>query len=251
MSPSPTTLIDRAQDRAVTRRPGFRSRERFNFGGHRRRGGEPFGALVVFNEDDSLGNDLIVGPDQVKVMHTGYGLHHGGTCLDGTRFLQIWLAADPTADSSPRVDVVTPEPSGRRDRWQTVAGPTPGEQVVGLRQAAWLFRGAFTAQRDRRPSRTRRLAGHRLRARRGRHPRRNPGGRASDCGLGSRRRRAAGRRPHRRPPVAVQRAPDRRACRPARPVRDEHERRDPAGVRRLPGGSARTGATLRLMQQAF
>lgn len=167
--------VDRAGDRPITRRPGFRSRERFDFGGRHRPGGEPFGALVVFNEDhvedgvgipmhphvgvevmslmlagrmhhvDSLGNDIEVGPHDVKVMHTGGGLLHGGTCLGGTRFLQIWIVADAGADRTPAVEVATRDPSGRRDRWQRIAAPIPGGDTICLRQTAWVDRGTFAA----------------------------------------------------------------------------------------------------------
>lgn len=142
--------IFRAAERSVERRPGFQSLQSFNFGDHVVPGRDGLGALVVFNVDqvedgtgiplhphrgveilsvmlegvmhhrDSLGNALTIRAGDVKIMHTGSGLQHGGVCEGTTRFLQIWLRA--VQPGPPKVEVATSPSILPEGRWHTLVG---------------------------------------------------------------------------------------------------------------------------------
>jgi redox-sensitive bicupin YhaK (pirin superfamily) len=157
--------VFRAGDRRVERRPGFRSLQSFNFGGHHAPGRDGLGNLLVFNVDevddgtgiplhphggveiltvmlegvmhhrDDLGNALTIRAGDVKVMHAGTGLHHGGACEGRTRFLQIWLRAE--RPGPPHVEVASSPATRAEGQWHTLVGD--GTRTT-LRVAAWAHR---------------------------------------------------------------------------------------------------------------
>lgn len=165
--PAESFVITPGASRAVERRPRFLSRQSFNFGGHWKPGRDGPGRLRVFNDDrvegggsipmhphagvqilsvmlsgamhhlDNLGNAFELGPGDIKVMHTGDGLEHGGRCAGQTRFLQIWLDG---AAGRPQVEVV--HPKLQTNAWVTVAAPSGAP--IRLDHDVWCHRGRFT-----------------------------------------------------------------------------------------------------------
>jgi redox-sensitive bicupin YhaK (pirin superfamily) len=166
---SPSARVFRAGERSVERRPGFRSLQSFNFGDHVVPGRDGLGALMVFNVDqvddgtgiplhphrgveilsvmlegvmhhrDNLGNALTIRAGDVKVMHAGTGLQHGGVCEGTTRFLQIWLRAEQAGP--PKVEVVSSSPGLPDGRWHTLVGEGT---ATPLRTRAWAHRARVT-----------------------------------------------------------------------------------------------------------
>jgi quercetin 2,3-dioxygenase len=162
---SSTPRVFRAAERSIERRPGFLSLQSFNFGGHVVPGRDGLGGLLVFNVDavadgagiplhphrdveilsvmlegvmhhrDDLGNALTLRAGDVKVMHAGTGLHHGGVCEGSTRFLQIWLRAEQAGP--PSVEVASSPDVLPEGQWLPLVGE--GTRTP-LRASAWARR---------------------------------------------------------------------------------------------------------------
>jgi quercetin 2,3-dioxygenase len=161
-----------AEARATERRPGFLSRQSFNFGAHHVKGREGFGSLRVFNDDrvehgvgipqhphanfeilsvilagemaheDNLGNSIVVRTNDVKLMSAGSGLFHGGTCYNNTNFLQIWMEPNQI-NTPPVVKTMSFQPDSRVNRWQLQVSPNVNDGVLTIKQSIRAFRGVF------------------------------------------------------------------------------------------------------------
>lgn len=170
MTMASPSRVFRAAERSVERRPGFKSLQSFNFGDRVAAGRDGLGGLVVFNVDqvddgtgiplhphagveilsvmlegvmhhsDNVGHDLTIRAGDVKVMHAGTGLQHGGVCEGTTRFLQIWLRAEQ--GGPPKVDVASWPAVLPEGRWHTLVGEGTG---TPLRAPAWAHRARVAA----------------------------------------------------------------------------------------------------------
>jgi len=159
--------------RATEIRPGFMSRQSFNFAGHYKPSRSGFGSIRVFNDDtveeqtgipqhpnqnyeilsvilagemaheDNLGNSLRIQTGEVKLMSAGSGLFHGGVCYYTTNFLQIWIEPDQL-NTPPAVTTRFFNAADRRNRWQLQVSPEASEQVLTIKQSVWAYRGVFT-----------------------------------------------------------------------------------------------------------
>jgi len=137
MMPVPTE-IRRGSERFVEREPGRLSRHSFSFGSSYDPENLRFGPLVCHDDHllaegqgfaphshsgldivtwvvsgalrhtDATGAEHVVEPGQVAVLTTGSGVEHSEVAAaPQTRFVQVWLTADPDAGTDPSY-VVTP-----------------------------------------------------------------------------------------------------------------------------------------------
>jgi hypothetical protein len=164
--------IYRSNLRATEIRPGFVSKQSFNFAGHYHPERTGFGSIRVFNDDvvedqivipmhlhenyeilsvmlsgemahqDNLGNNLLIKTNEVKLMSAGSGLFHGGLCYNSTNFLQIWIEPN-RLDTSPDISTLFFDPNDRRNRWQLQVSPDPSENVLTIEQSLRAYRGVF------------------------------------------------------------------------------------------------------------
>ncbi len=172
----PSTVAElnlvRAAQRPTEFRTGFTSHQSFNFGHNYQKGREGFKALRVFNDDyvshntsiplhphqnyeilsvilegqmsheDNLGNNLLIEPNEVKLMSAGTGLFHGGTCYNGTNFLQIWIIPKEL-DTNPVISKRAFDPHARNGNWQLQVSPNESEHVLTIKQNIYAYRGNF------------------------------------------------------------------------------------------------------------
>ena len=161
-----------ANQRPTEFRQGFTSHQSFNFGHNYQKGREGFQALRVFNDDfvahntsiplhphqnfeilsvilegqmsheDNLGNNLLMEANEVKLMSAGTGLFHGGTCYNGTNFLQIWIVPN-ALDTDPVVSKMAFDPQARKSHWQLQVSPKESEHVLTIKQNLYAYRGSF------------------------------------------------------------------------------------------------------------
>ncbi len=165
-------FINRSNVRATEIRPGFISKQTFNFAGHQRPGRTGFGSIRVFNDDlvedqtgipmhphesyeilsvilsgemahqDDLGNNLLVKTNEVKLMSAGTGLFHGGVCYHTTNFLQIWVEPNQVG-TPPVVSARFFDVNERHNRWQLQVSPDASENVLTIKQSLRAYRGMF------------------------------------------------------------------------------------------------------------
>jgi quercetin 2,3-dioxygenase len=165
-------FVYRSKMRATEARPGFLSKQSFNFSGHYSPERTGFGSIRVFNDDlvedqvgipmhphenfeilsvilsgemahqDNLGNNLLIKTNEVKLMSAGSGLFHGGVCYNTTNFLQIWIAPNQL-DTPPAISTLFFDPTERRNRWQLQVSPEASENVLTIRQSLRAYRGVF------------------------------------------------------------------------------------------------------------
>ena len=164
--------VNKAALRSTEKRPGFVSKQSFNFAGHFLNGRDGFGNLRVFNDDhvedgvsipmhphnnfeilsvmlsgkmehkDNLGNDLTIDTDEVKLMSAGTGLLHGGTCYNHTNFLQIWVVPD-TLNTAPVVTSQKFAEDKRINTWQLQVSPNAADKVLTIKQKIYAYRAVF------------------------------------------------------------------------------------------------------------
>ncbi len=164
----------KAASRGVEKRPGFVSKQSFNFASRYIPGREGFGSLRVFNFDtvedgtgipmhphanfeilsvllsgrmehqDNLGNSLTLHANEVKLMSSGSGLLHGGICYDHTVFLQIWITPNQQ-NTPPLVSTRAFSPEARINAWQLQVSPLATDEVLTIKQRLWAYRGLFDA----------------------------------------------------------------------------------------------------------
>lgn len=173
LHPTITSLsVYKSNVRATEIRPGFTSRQSFNFAGHYKPGRAGFGSIRVFNDDtvedqtgipqhphqnyeilsvilsgemaheDNLGNNFRIQTNEVKLMSAGSGLFHGGVCYHTTNFLQIWVEPDQL-DTPPLVTTRLFDAGERRNRWQLQVSPDANENVLTIKQLLRAYRGVF------------------------------------------------------------------------------------------------------------
>lgn len=173
LHPTVTSLsVYKSNVRATEIRPGFTSRQSFNFAGHYKPGRSGFGSIRVFNDDivedqtgipqhphqnyeilsvilagemaheDNLGNNMRIRTDEVKLMSAGSGLFHGGVCYNTTNFLQIWIEPDQR-DTPPAITTCFFDADERRNSWQLQVAPDARENVLTIKQSLRAYRGVF------------------------------------------------------------------------------------------------------------
>lgn len=173
LSSTVTSLfIYKNEQRAIESRPGFQSKQSFNFAGNYHPGRLGFGSIRVFNDDrvqdqvsipqhphqnfeilsvllqgemshsDNLGNDFSLKTDEVKLMSAGAGLYHGGKCFGETNFLQIWITPNEL-NTIPEVSTHYFSPEKRNNRWQLQLSPLASDEVLTVKQDLYAYRGVF------------------------------------------------------------------------------------------------------------
>jgi quercetin 2,3-dioxygenase len=158
--------------RAVQLRPGFSSKQSFNFADNYKLGRIGFGSIRVFNEDvvedqisipphphenfeilsvilsgemahqDNLGNDLLVKTNEVKLMSAGSGLYHGGMCFNTTNFLQIWIEPNQV-NTPPIISTRYFSVEERVNKWQLQVTPHVSDTALTIKQSLYAYRGVF------------------------------------------------------------------------------------------------------------
>lgn len=164
------TVLHKAATRGYADHGWLKSFHTFSFGSYFNPERIQFGALRVLNDDyvaggqgfgmhphnnmeiisiplegklahqDSMGNRGTIRPDEIQVMSAGTGVQHSefnGSAEDAARFLQIWVLPDEQ-EVTPRYDQITLNPTDRKNKFQQIVSPDPGDEGTWVHQQAWF-----------------------------------------------------------------------------------------------------------------
>ncbi|SHL16638.1 pirin family protein [Hymenobacter psychrotolerans] len=171
------TLLHTAASRGHANHGWLNSYHTFSFAGYQNPQRMHFGVLRVLNDDtvaagmgfgahphdnmeiisiplagtlehkDNAGNHGIIRSGDVQVMSAGTGIAHSEknhSQSEEVKFLQIWLFPNKRG-VQPRYDQQSFEPAGRRNQFQQVLSPSPGDAGVWIHQDAWFHLADFDA----------------------------------------------------------------------------------------------------------
>jgi len=167
------SVLHKADSRGFADHGWLKSRHTFSFAGYYNPERINFGALRVLNDDivdggkgfgthphdnmeiisiplegdlehkDSMGNVSVIKHGDIQVMSAGTGIFHSEFNRNSdkqVKFLQIWVYPDKT-NVKPRYDQITLNISDRKNRFQSVISPFPGEGGLWIHQKAWFSMG--------------------------------------------------------------------------------------------------------------
>lgn len=167
------SVLHKADSRGFADHGWLKSRHTFSFAGYYNPERINFGALRVLNDDivdggkgfgthphdnmeiisiplegdlehkDSMGNVSVIKHGDIQVMSAGTGIFHSEFNRNSDRqvkFLQIWVYPDKT-NVKPHYDQITLNISDRKNRFQRIISPYPGERGLWIHQKAWFSMG--------------------------------------------------------------------------------------------------------------
>jgi quercetin 2,3-dioxygenase len=92
---------------------------------------------------DNLGNEGVIGPNDVQVMSAGTGVVHSEfnpSKEETVNLLQIWVFPNKKG-AQPRYDQKTFDPAARKNALQVVVAPDEREGALWINQDAWFSLG--------------------------------------------------------------------------------------------------------------
>jgi quercetin 2,3-dioxygenase len=91
---------------------------------------------------DSMGHTQVLHENEVQAMSAGTGIFHSEVNNQPdkpVRLLQIWVFPEER-NIEPRYEQKAFVPQLRKNQWQLLAGPNPGDGVMDVKQNAWFSR---------------------------------------------------------------------------------------------------------------
>lgn len=89
---------------------------------------------------DSMGNTTLIKAGDVQIMSAGTGVQHSeynANKNQEVKFLQIWVFPNKQ-NVSPRYDQVTLNQADRKNKFQQIIAPNPGDEGMWIHQNAWF-----------------------------------------------------------------------------------------------------------------
>lgn len=167
------TIIHRAESRGFADHDWLKSYHSFSFASYYNPDRMNFGLLRVLNDDsvaagmgfgkhphdnmeivsiplkgslkheDSMGNKMVIGPNEVQIMSAGTGVRHSeynNSETEEVKFLQIWVFPKEK-NIQPRYEQKVFNPEDRVNRFKTVVSPDGSGDALQINQDAYFVLG--------------------------------------------------------------------------------------------------------------